>query len=391
MRILLFTGKGGVGKTTAAAATAVRLAESGRRVLVLSTDPAHSLGDAFGLRLRNEPTPVTERLDAAEIDTLAENDRAWARLRAYLGRVVARMDTDSIANDEMLLLPGLGELFSLLRILDHADADAYDVLVVDCAPTGESLALLTYPEKLGTALERVLPMKRAAARVLRGPVEKLTSVPMPEDRLFDDVTTLVDRLTRLGDLLRDDARVSVRLVTTPERIVIAEARRAYTWLTMYGFTVDAVVLNRLFPDAALTGYFAPWAQAHAAGVRLVHASFGHLPVFTLELQPAEVGGLDGLRAVAALLYPEGVDPADVFYRGRFATVVKTDAGHELHLRLPYADKADLTLTQDGGDLVLSYRNEQRRFALPDSLAGGEVTRARSVEDGLVLSVTRSGG
>ena len=182
MRILLFTGKGGVGKTTAAAATAVRLAESGRRVLVLSTDPAHSLGDAFGLRLRNEPTPVTERLDAAEIDTLAENDRAWARLRAYLGRVVARMDTDSIANDEMLLLPGLGELFSLLRILDHADADAYDVLVVDCAPTGESLALLTYPEKLGTALERVLPIKRKKAPPR--PVEVVSGIITEEGRFL---------------------------------------------------------------------------------------------------------------------------------------------------------------------------------------------------------------
>ncbi|MDO5094803.1 MAG: ArsA family ATPase, partial [Propionibacteriaceae bacterium] len=245
MRVLLYTGKGGVGKTTVAAATALRLADTSRRTLVLSTDPAHSLGDALGQPLTNEPTQVAPCLEAAEIDTLAENDRAWENLRAYLGRLLMTGRAQDLATEEMLMLPGLGELFSLLRILEHAASGRYDAIVVDCAPTGETLSLLKYPERLQALFEAALPTKRALVRVLGRPFEKLTHVPMPEDRLFDDVMSLLDRLTQLADLLHDNDIATMRLVTTPERIVVAETRRAHTWLTMYGFVVDAVVCNRI--------------------------------------------------------------------------------------------------------------------------------------------------
>lgn len=385
MRILMFTGKGGVGKTTVAASTAVRLAEAGQRVLALSTDPAHSLGDSFGVPLGSSPTPVMEGLDALEIDALVENDAAWESLRAYLGSLLTKGRAASLVEEEVLLLPGLTELFSLLRILDYSSSDAYDVLVIDCAPTGETLSLLRYPERLERLFATALPVKRAALKVLGRPMEKLTGIPMPEDRLFDDVMGLLDRLTRLGILLRDGEITTMRLVTTPERIVVSEARRAYTWLSMYGFCVDAVVVNRVYPERALRGYFAPFAESQHAGLTLLAQSFGHLRMFAAELSDAEVVGLEGLGSFASRLYG-GDDPATVFYRGEFSRVLHAGDDLELHLRLPQADKTQLDLRTDGTDLILAYRNEERRFALPDSLVGREVTRARYTEEELVLTM-----
>lgn len=385
MRVLLHTGKGGVGKTTVAAATAVDQARRGRRTLVMSTDPAHSLGDSLGVRLGNDPVTVAPHLDAVEIDALAENDLAWGALREYFGRLLTHAAGASLLTDEMLILPGLTELFSLLRILQVADAGDCDTLVVDCAPTGETLSLLHYPERLGRLIELALPTKRAVVKVLGKPIEKLTSVPMPPDRLFDDLLTLTSRLRRLGEILRDDAVTTIRLVTTPERIVVAEARRNLTWLTMYGYTVDGIIVNRVYPREALEGYFAPWVEQQATGVALVESAFAHVPIFRLGLQPHEVVGLDALGAVATELYPDA-DPGEAFYHGEFYTLVRTAAGVELRLALPGAAKEQLDLCQQDRDVVLNYRGEQRRIALPDSLAGKDVTRARYEQDALVLTM-----
>ena len=338
IRIILHTGKGGVGKTTIAAATALHLADRGNRVLVMSTDPAHSLGDALSLSLTSEPTCVAPGLDALEIDTLVENDRAWAGLRDYLARLMVREGEVTLATQEALLLPGLGELFSLLRVPDHASSGNYDVLVVDCAPTGETLSLLKYPERLDQLFRTALPTKRTLVRVLGKPFERLTRIPMPKDRLFDDVLGLLDRLKRPGELLHDGEVTTLRLVTT-EHVVIAETRRSHTWLTMYGFVVDAVVLNRIYPDSALGD--------------LAHDD----------------------------------DPATVNYRGDYLRVTHGDGHLRLHISLPHADRAELGLHQNGDDLLLTHRNEHRRIAMPDSLHGRQVTGARFLHDEPVLTMT----
>jgi arsenite-transporting ATPase len=381
----LYTGKGGVGKTTVAAATALHLARSGKRVLAMSTDPAHSLGDSLGLRLGNAPLTVADNLDALEIDAMAEGVKAWKALREYLGEMLSRGRELTLSAEETLLFPGLSELFSLFRILEFADSGDYDVLVVDCAPTGETLSLLHYPERLVQLFETVLPAKRAAVKLLRRPLEALTRIPMPEDRLFDDITVLFDRLYRLADLLHDGDTTTLRLVTTPERIVVAEARRTYTWLTMYGFVVDAVVLNRIYPDTALRGYFAPWAQSQQTGIAVVTESFALLPLFRLELQDSEVMGTERLATVGELIYRD-TDPAAVFYQGEFSRVVRSGDELQLRLRLPEADKSQLDLRQDGTDLLIAYRNEQRRIALPESLAGRQVASASYRDGELVLTM-----
>lgn len=386
MRIILYTGKGGVGKTTVTAATALHLADQGNRVLVMSTDPAHSLGDALSLSLTSEPTRVAPGLDALEVDTLVENDRAWAGLRDYLARLMVREGEVTLATQEALLLPGLGELFSLLRVLDHASSGSYDILVVDCAPTGETLSLLKYPERLDQLFRTALPTKRALVRILGKPFERLTRIPMPEDRLFDDVLGLLDRLKRLGELLHDGKVTTLRLVATPEHVVIAETRRAHTWLTMYGFVVDAVVLNRIYPASALGDYFEPWAEAQAAGIQRIEESFAHLPIHRLLLQEREIAGLGALRDLARAMYGDD-DPAAVNYRGDYLRVTRSDGCLRLHISLPHADRAELDLHQDGDDLLLTHRNEHRRIAMPDSLHGRQVTGARFLHDELVLTMT----
>lgn len=385
MRVIIHTGKGGVGKTTVAVATALHLADEGHRVLVMSTDPAHSLGDALSMSLTNEPTPVAPGLDAMEVDAMAENDKAWAHLRTYLGRLLTRGGEVSLATEEALLLPGLGELFSLLRILDHASSGNHDVLVVDCAPTGETMSLLKYPERLDQMFRIALPTKRALVRILGGPFEKLTRIPMPQDQLFDDLLTLLDRLKRLGELLHDGDTTTLRLVTTPEHVVVDETRRAHTWLTMYGFIVDGVILNRIHPVEALSGYFAPWETAQAAGIQRVEESFPTLPILRLPLQGGEIYGLSALRDLGSLMY-DGIDAAAVHSRGEHMRV--TTAGDDLELRLvlPHADATDLDLRQDGTDLLVAHRNERRRIALPQAVAGRQVSRARFRDGELILTM-----
>lgn len=385
MRVILLTGKGGVGKTTVAVATALHLADRGNRVLVMSTDPAHSLGDALDASLTGTPTAVAPRLDALEIDAMAENDRAWANLRTYLGRLLMRGDQLSLATKEALLLPGLGELFSLLCLLDHASSGRYDILVVDCAPTGETMSLLKYPERLDQLFRTALPTKRALVRVLGKPFEKLTRIPMPEDRLFDDALTLTDRLRRLGELLHDGEVATLRLVTTPEHVVVEEVRRAHTWLTMYGFVVDGVVVNRIHPESVLSGYFAPWAASQAAGIRRIEESFAHLPIHRLQLQAQEVAGLGALRSLGRELYGDD-DPSLIQHRGEHMRVTRSGDVLQLHLSLPHAQRSELDLRQDGTDLLLSHRDQHRRIALPDSLTGRQVTSATFHDDELVLTL-----
>jgi len=331
-------------------------------------------------------TRVAPGLDALEVDTLVENDRAWAGLRDYLARLMVREGEVTLATQEALLLPGLGELFSLLRVLDHASSGSYDILVVDCAPTGETLSLLKYPERLDQLFRTALPTKRALVRILGKPFERLTRIPMPEDRLFDDVLGLLDRLKRLGELLHDGKVTTLRLVATPEHVVIAETRRAHTWLTMYGFVVDAVVLNRIYPASALGDYFEPWAEAQAAGIQRIEESFAHLPIHRLLLQEREIAGLGALRDLARAMYGDD-DPAAVNYRGDYLRVTRSDGCLRLHISLPHADRAELDLHQDGDDLLLTHRNEHRRIAMPDSLHGRQVTGARFLHDELVLTMT----
>ena len=382
MRIILYTGKGGVGKTCVAAATALHLAERGQRVLVASTDVAHSLGDAFDLPIGSAATPVAENLWALEIDPVIAGRAVWGGLQGYLRTLMTSHADAGIEADELLVFPGLEELFALLALLDIERAGAYDVLVVDCAPTGETLSLLKYPERLGSFIEDALPLKRKALKLGRPVLEGFMKMPMPDDALFDEASALVDKLEGLRALLVDADRVSLRVVTTAERIVVQEAKRAFAWLHLYGYNVDAVVANRLYPDEALAGYFERWTELQRASMQEIEEGFAGVPVLRLMLRHGELRGLDGLRAAADELY-DGLDPALVLARAETASLAQVDGALELSLAVPFFDKRDLDLRQDGDALVVALKNQRRRIPLPEEARGRAVAGAR-YEDGRLV-------
>ena len=384
MRVILYTGKGGVGKTCVAAATALHLAERGRRVLVASTDVAHSLGDAFGRTIGSEAAEVAPNLWALEIDPVRADRAAWGGMQDYLRVLMTSHAEEGIEADELLVFPGLEELFALLALLDLEESGAYDVIIVDCAPTGETLSLLKYPERFGAFIEQALPLKRKALKVGRPLVEGFMHIPLPEDALFDELAQLVSRLERLRALLTDTDRVSLRIVTTAERIVVKEAKRAYAWLGLYGYHVDAVIVNRLYPEDALAGYFDRWTELQRSSLDEIVSSFTDTPVLRLMLRHGELVGLSGLREAADELYGV-IDPEHVLVPPTAPGLRKADGDSELSLAVPFFDKNDLDLRQDGDDLIISLANQTRRLPVPTHLKGRFVVGARYEDDLLVIT------
>lgn len=382
MRVILYTGKGGVGKTTVAAATAVGLARAGQRVLVMSTDGAHSLGDSLDVRLGATPTVIADRLAALEVDPATEGERAWGAIQHQLSRILRA--SESVAAEEMVLFPGLSELFSLLTILEVASSGDYDVVVVDCAPTGETLSLLRYPEQFTDFVTFALPAKRRMLKVIGPAAERLNLFPVPREEVFDEVEDLTARLGDLRALLTDTAVSTLRIVTVPEAVPVAEARRNFTWLHLYGFGVDAVVVNRVLPEAALEGYFASYRGRQDAALTSIAEGFGTLPKFWAELQPTEVVGTEALAGLFDQMFA-GADPSAVLAQGRPYTVVRRGRGWALSLPLPDVARADLTLDQHGPDLVVAVRGHRRVLGLPDALVGKDIEGARLAEGSLTIT------
>ncbi|MBN2220803.1 MAG: ArsA family ATPase, partial [Vallitaleaceae bacterium] len=284
MRVILYTGKGGVGKTSIAAATALKLADEGKKVLIMSTDQAHSLGDSFAIKLSPEPTRITENLEALEIDVVAESESAWGNLRGFMKELLSSRAEGGIEAEELLVFPGLEELFALFKILDLYEKAEHDVLIVDCAPTGETLTLLKYPEMFGEIFEKVMPLKRKMVKVAGPVIQKVTKIPMPKDHVFEDITKLMEKLERLQSLMQNKEIVSIRIVSTPEKIVIKETKRNYTFLQLFDYNVDAVIINKVYPKEALAGYFNQWVKLQEEGLRELEESFYDVPRFMVMLQ-----------------------------------------------------------------------------------------------------------
>lgn len=387
MRIIFYTGKGGVGKTSVAAATACKLADQGKKVLVMSTDQAHSLGDSFGKKLTGEPLQLKENLYAMEIDAVSESEKAWGKLRGYLKELLVSHAQNGLEAEELLVFPGLEELFSLFKILDlyegKAQCASLDLLIIDCAPTGETLSLLKFPEQFGNLLRTLLPVKRTMAKVAGPAVEKVAKIPMPKDDVFEELTHLVDKLERLQLLMNDRAVVSLRIVTTPEKIVLREAKHNFTCLHLYGYQVDAIIVNRIYPQHALEGYFQAWISQQEESMRELKESFGEIPLLTLELQDHELQGIEALTEAAGLLYGDK-DPMDIFFSDCLIKTEKQNGGILLKLSLPFAEKEEIDLEASGTELMITVKNERRRFMIPDMLKGKEVAGARFHEGWLMV-------
>jgi arsenite-transporting ATPase len=378
MRIVLFTGKGGVGKTTTASATALRLADRGVKTLLLSTDIAHSLSDALDVRLGDEPLEVAPSLWAVQIDTQGRFEAAWRDVQSFLIDMLARSGVDAITADELTVLPGVDEVLALLAVRELALTGNWDVLVVDCAPTAETLRLLALPEALTWYLERVFPVHRRIAKGMR-PIATLLGrrEVLPPDTLFEALLRLNDELASVRRLLGDPTVTTVRLVLTPESVVAAEARRTFTALALYGYAVDQIIANRVFP-AGDDEWRRGWAQAQRKQLAAIRDSFAGLPVSELPYRAAEPIGADALREVADELYGSlpGDDPAPPAAAAELMRVEQHDDGFVLHMALPLAERADVDAVRAGDDLVISVGPNRRVLTLPSVLrrctvAGGE--------------------
>ena len=377
-RIILFTGKGGVGKTTSAAGTATLAARSGQRTLVLSTDAAHSLGDAFGLSVGSEPTEVAPDLWVQQVDAQRRFERSWSEIQGYLVSVLDAAGVDPITAEELTVIPGAEEVLALLELRSHAVSGRWDVIVVDCAPTAETLRLLALPEALGWYMTRVFPVERRVVKALKPVLTRAAGVPMPQDSVFDAVERLHRDLEEVQQILTEKDS-SVRLVLTPETVVVAEARRSLTTLSLYGYRVDGVIANRVFPQGEGDAWRQGWVDSQRTVLEEVRQSFVDLPIWLSDYQPGEPVGPDSLATFAEAAY-DGDDPLAIPSGEGPMTITRTDTGAVLRIALPFAQRQDVDLARHGDELVVTVDSYRRLLALPAALARHTVTGAR-VEDG----------
>jgi arsenite/tail-anchored protein-transporting ATPase len=374
VRILLFTGKGGVGKSTIAAATAALTAASGRRTLVLSTDAAHSLADAFGVEVGDQPEQVAPDLFVHQVDAQRRFEQSWAEIQGYLLSVLEVAGVDPVAAEELTVIPGAEEVLALLELRLHALSGDWDVLVVDCAPTAETLRLLALPEALGWYMTRVFPVERRVVRALKPVLSRAAGVPMPEDDVFGAIERLHAELDQVRALLTG-ADAGVRLVLTPEQVVLSEARRSFTTLSLFGYRVDGVIANRVFPTGGDDAWRRGWVEAQVEVLDLVEESFAGVPVWRSEYRPTEPVGLAALLDLGRRLYGDG-DPLDVPASTEPLRITRSSDGPVLRLRLPFVVRSDVDLARDGDDLVVTVASYRRLLTLPAGLARRRVTGAR---------------
>jgi arsenite-transporting ATPase len=381
-RIILYTGKGGVGKTSVAAATARRCAAAGARTLVLSTDPAHSLAESLEAQVGAEPTEVGDGVWAQQVQAQDELERNWSAAQEWLGGVLAERGVERIAAEELTVPPGADELFSLLQLKRHAESGAWDAIIVDCAPTGETLRLLSFPDAARWWLDRVLGRESALLSAARPLARAFFDLTLPDERVMADIQRLVGNLIAMHELLRDASRVTLRLVMTPDRMVVAEAMRTFTYLNLYGYLCDAVVVNRVFPEG-VGEYFGAWRAVQAEQLAEVRAGFAPVPVLQAAYFEQEVLGAAMLDRLASDLF-DGRDPGAVLH-DRLAQELALDGSRaELRLDLPFVSRGDIALKKIGLELVVRVDGHKRTIVLPGALAGFTPTSAKLAEGSLVV-------
>lgn len=366
-RTILYTGKGGVGKTSVAAATARSCAARGLRTIVLSTDPAHSLGDSLEEELGAAPREVSPLLWAQQIEAQSELEENWAAVRDWLGRVLADRGVLGVAAEELTVPPGIDELFSLLQIRTHHASGDYDVIVVDCAPTGETLRLLSFPDVARWWLDKVLPWERRLVSAARPFAKTFLDVPLPGDDVFADVQRLVGNLIAMNEILRDRERTSIRLVMNPDRMVIREAQRTFTYLNLYGYLTDAVVVNRVFPEELSDSYFGAWRERQAEQLDAVREGFAPVPLLLARYFPEEVVGAAMLDRLGAELFAAD-DPEGVLHTELAQRISSADGRTVLSIPVPFADRSELDLSKVGQELIVRAGREKRTIILPTALA-----------------------
>jgi arsenite/tail-anchored protein-transporting ATPase len=381
MRILLFTGKGGVGKTTVAAATAVRAARAGKRTLVTSTDPAHSLADSFGMELGDQVSEIEPNLWAEQIDAQARLEQNWRDIQEHVISLLNWMGVDTVEAEELSVIPGLDEIFSLTDMRRHVESGKYDLLVIDCAPTAETLRLLSLPEVMNWYIERIFPIQRGVVKTIRPVLTRVTTMPIPDDRIFNAVMRLHRNLDTVRKILVDEKQSSVRLVVNAEKMVIAEARRTYTYLSLFGYRVDAIVANRIIPEDVTDPYFGKWKEIQAEHLGTIRDSFEPVPILTARLFEQEIVGAELLEQLGAEVYGDQ-DASAILHRDQPIRVRKRGPYYVLSMRLPFVQRDSLDIHRKGDELYVRVGSYKRSLVLPHALQRLDVRQARFVDEGL---------
>ena len=389
MRIILYTGKGGVGKTTIAAATGIKLAALGYKTIVISLDAAHSLRDAFDNHERlvhqraEKQIQIRDNLWIQEINVQEAIVEYWHDVYSYIRSLLNRSGLDSLVAEEIAVFPGMEEICALLYINQYVREKSYDVIILDCAPTGESLRFVSIPTTLEWYMSHIFKLERNLARVAGPVIERVSSVPIPRDNYFQNIQDLFDKLEGIDGVLTDPKITTVRLVTNPEKIVIKETQRAFMYFCLYGLCIDAVIINRIFPDGVDSGYFEAWKRSQQHYIEEAMDYFSDVPIWKVNLFTEEIVGEQGLHRLADTLY-SGINPADRFSEERPYQFEKMADSYRLSMRLPFLSKEEIGLTKHGDELIVTVGSFKQHIALPRTLANKKTTGAKLTGDQLVI-------
>ena len=389
-RTILYTGKGGVGKTSVAAASARRCADAGLRTIVLSTDPAHSLSDSLETELGPDPTAISPLLWGQEVQAEREMEANWGRVQAWLGALLTDRGVMDIAAEELSVPPGMDELFSLLQIKRHHDSGEYDAVIVDCAPTGETLRLLGFPDIAHWWLEKVFPWERRLLAAAK-PLARMVDIEVPGEEVIAEVQRLVRQLIAMNEILRDRRHASVRLVMTPDRMVVKEAQRTFTYLNLYGYLTDAVIVNRIFPDELADGYFGAWRDRQQRCLEEVESGFSPVPVLTARYFGDEVVGAEMLDRLGEEIYADEAEAAAMLHTELAQELESSNGSATLRIPVGFGERGDVTLKKVGPELIVSVGPRKRTIILPAGLARRKPTGAKLRDGSLEVSFATKGG
>jgi len=382
MRVLLFTGKGGVGKTSVSAATALQSSRLGHRTMVLSTDAAHSLSDSFDIELGDEPQKIDHNLWGHEINVQHEIQEGWGTIQDYLTLFMRSQGLDEVIAEELSVFPGMEELFSLIKIKQLQEKGEFDVVIVDCAPTGATLRLLSFPDITRWYMKHLFGIERKAVKAIRPVAKRVLSMPLPSEEVFDSAEVFYRNIDEFSRILTDNTQTSVRLVMNPEKMVIKETHRAFTYLCLFGVSVDNVIVNKLLPDEINDPYLRRWKEIQSMHLKTIEESFSPIPITTAKLFDRELIGMEMLQLLAEELYQD--DPTGIFYDRIPITIAREEGADVMSIHLPFIGKGDVDLHHRGDELTITVGSRKRTISLPTSLAGKEPKEARYVKDVLKI-------
>ena len=381
MRIIFFAGKGGVGKTSVAAATGIKAAEGGKRTLVMSLDVAHSLADIFDLKRslidknRGKPIKVRNNLWIQELDIQEEIEKNWGDIHKYLSTLLNTTGLDEILAEELAILPGMEEVSLLLYINRYVRTKKFDVILLDCAPTGESLRFISIPTTLEWYIKKIFKMERTIARYARPVAKRLYDVPLPGEDYFDAIEFLFNRLRGVDEILVDPEVTTVRLITNPEKIVLKETQRAFMYFSLYKMNTDAIIMNRVLPDSVNDAYFKDWRESQNEYIKKTEAYFSPIPFFFVNLFRGEILGQESLKSLADQMYGDK-NPLDRFFYGEPYSLTKVNGKYRLRIKLPFIKKKDVELNKISDELIVRVGSFKRHVLLPRQVAASKSVSAK---------------